>query len=204
MLTRKEQAELSRKKIIEAAENLIKEKGYEKIHIKEIASACNMSIGNFYHYFKSKEELFLEIDNIKFYESINALKDNVKSPASFVLSRIESYFLSWIDLMISYYGPSFSFYWVRRYSDKSVSSDLNNSRTNLMSSHILHILKKGIENKELNNDTPVDCIAFSIAYTIFGCVAHYGITEDGDFIRQWAINYCDIYIRNALKPYLIL
>jgi len=53
--TRKEQAENTRKKLFNAALNVMKEKGYEQTTIREICKRANTSLGSFYTYFKSKD-----------------------------------------------------------------------------------------------------------------------------------------------------
>lgn len=197
---RKEQAKLARKKIIEATESLIKEKGYDDILITDITSACDMSQGNFYNYFKSKEEVFKEIDSIKFYEIMNDLMPDADSPA---LSRLEAFVLGWMTVSIDYLGSNYGFYWARYYIRKSSPEGADESRINIIYGHLLRILEKGIKDNELREDTPVGCIAASMAFTIFGGTVHYAMTEDGDLLRRWAKDYCEIYIRNALKTYRV-
>ncbi|MGM0418929.1 MAG: TetR/AcrR family transcriptional regulator [Thermodesulfobacteriota bacterium] len=48
----------TRGKIISAAKELFAEKGYSATSIREIAKKSGLSLGNFYNYFKNKEELF--------------------------------------------------------------------------------------------------------------------------------------------------
>lgn len=45
-------------KIINVAKQLFSEKGYAATGIREIAEKSGLSLGNFYNYFKNKEELF--------------------------------------------------------------------------------------------------------------------------------------------------
>ena len=56
-LTRKEQAQLTKKNIYEAAIALIQEKGFENISIEDITTKANTAKGTFYLYFKSKQDL---------------------------------------------------------------------------------------------------------------------------------------------------
>ena len=199
MLTRKEQAALAKKNIIEATEKLIREKDYDSLRIADIVSACGMTPGNFYHYFKSKEELFEEIDTNKFYSVLKVFEDNAATP---ILIRVESYILQWIDLMINYYGPNYSYNWVRHYVHKPLLSDKSN-KINLIYNHIEGFLKKGVENKELCKNTPVECIAYSVAFTILGCSAFFGMNGDKDTVNRWVRTYCDVYIRDLLAPYCV-
>ena len=56
--------ELLRQRIVEAADQLFYQQGYEKTSFNDIASAVNISRGNFYYHFKSKDEILSAvIDN---------------------------------------------------------------------------------------------------------------------------------------------
>ena len=56
-MTRKEQKEEKRQKILMTALTLFVERGYYDTKITDIASAVPMSTGLMFHYFESKEEL---------------------------------------------------------------------------------------------------------------------------------------------------
>ncbi|MBW5383388.1 TetR/AcrR family transcriptional regulator [Brachyspira pilosicoli] len=62
-LTRKEQAEKSKKKIVETTINLLKKYSLNELQIKDICSNADISIGNFYHYFTNKQEIIFYIFN---------------------------------------------------------------------------------------------------------------------------------------------
>lgn len=49
----------TKKMIFDNATKLFKEKGYYNVSIEEITVALNLSVGAFYHHFKSKDELVL-------------------------------------------------------------------------------------------------------------------------------------------------
>lgn len=60
-LCRTEQAKRTKQHILETAMKLFEEEGYEKVTIRKISSTAGVSIGNFYHYFKSKEDIQLQM-----------------------------------------------------------------------------------------------------------------------------------------------
>ena len=60
-MTRKEQKEERKKKILMTALKLFVEQGYYDTKIADIAAAVPMSTGLMFHYFESKEELLLEL-----------------------------------------------------------------------------------------------------------------------------------------------
>ena len=55
------QAEETKKKIYESAITMIKQKGFENITIQDINKHAGVSVGTFYHYYKSKEDVFFEL-----------------------------------------------------------------------------------------------------------------------------------------------
>ena len=58
---RKKQALAMREHIKETAMALFDEHGFENVTMEEIAEAAGCSVGNIYHYFKSKDELSLQV-----------------------------------------------------------------------------------------------------------------------------------------------
>lgn len=61
MSTRKRRAdgEQSRTNILETALRLFRERGFDETTMRDIASACQLSLGAAYHYFPSKEDIVL-------------------------------------------------------------------------------------------------------------------------------------------------
>lgn len=53
-------AQETREKIFRTALEMFKEKGFEKVTMREIAKACNMAVGAAYYYFKTKEDIVFE------------------------------------------------------------------------------------------------------------------------------------------------
>lgn len=64
MATRAEQKELRKQQILEVALELFIKKGYVATKIEDIAKTANMSVGLLFHYFESKEQLYMELINI--------------------------------------------------------------------------------------------------------------------------------------------
>ncbi len=58
---RQNQAIETRNQIYDAAIELMDKKGFENMTIVEIADKANVSVGSFYHYFKSKNDILVEI-----------------------------------------------------------------------------------------------------------------------------------------------
>lgn len=83
---RQEKAIETKRTIYRVALELIKEKNFESISIEEISKKASVSVGTFYYYFGSKEEIYLclfqEIDkrfalDIQAYEKKESTKDQL-------------------------------------------------------------------------------------------------------------------------------
>lgn len=59
-LTRLQKSEMTRKKIIDSAFELLKKYGYEQLTVRNICTYSGVTNGTFYHYFDSKDDLLGE------------------------------------------------------------------------------------------------------------------------------------------------
>jgi TetR/AcrR family transcriptional regulator, transcriptional repressor for nem operon len=62
----------TRETIVNVACNLFLKKNFKEVTIKEIVDNAGVSQGAFFHYFKSKEQLFLEIVENAFHSAVDA------------------------------------------------------------------------------------------------------------------------------------
>lgn len=61
MTKRKQQAIETRSRILKCALKLFEENGYDRVSIQDIADASQTSVGSIYHYFRSKEEMAVQV-----------------------------------------------------------------------------------------------------------------------------------------------
>lgn len=71
----RQQKEENRQAVIKAAMELIAEKGFAKVAMREIANQCKMSDAAIYNYFKSKEEMVLAAYELLFEQALQELKN---------------------------------------------------------------------------------------------------------------------------------
>jgi AcrR family transcriptional regulator len=60
----KRKGEITRSAILDAAHEVFRETGYYGSSISEITRRCNVSLATFYNYFKNKEQVFLELNDL--------------------------------------------------------------------------------------------------------------------------------------------
>jgi AcrR family transcriptional regulator len=60
--------------ILQNAEQLFAQRGYDSVSMREIAEACDITKANIYYYFKDKESLYLQVLESDMLEMIEALQ----------------------------------------------------------------------------------------------------------------------------------
>lgn len=73
---------MDREFIIKEARKIFRRRGYKKTNISDIAEKSNISVGSFYKYFKSKEEVFIEVYKLENDEFIDSVLNGINWRAS--------------------------------------------------------------------------------------------------------------------------
>lgn len=82
-MTRKEQKEMRRKQIMFKALELFVTKGYAETKISDIAEALGISVGLLFHYYESKEKLYLELVQMGVEGTKNSEKTTFDDPLAY-------------------------------------------------------------------------------------------------------------------------
>lgn len=198
-LTRKEQAARSRQKLIDAAYELITKKGYDATSILDITQACGMSPGNFYNYFKSKEDIILALEREPYDSFVEELASTAGQP---IIEQICSYIKYYVNLSVNRYGLHYNRQWYIRYM-RPREEPQKLTKIEVQLQEIQKILLCGIQSGEISDSAPIEDIAQHIAFELHGMnITH--IISDGTFeVEPWIDKYCDFVKNVLLKPYLI-
>lgn len=81
-----ERKDVKRQFILDTAAKVFSQKGYHYTSVKDIVEEANISIGSFYFYFKSKEELFTELF-VNITKKFQKVTDKVLDVEHFSLSK---------------------------------------------------------------------------------------------------------------------
>ena len=84
----------TKKKLLEAAKNIICEKGLLNTSIEEITKACGVSNGTFYTYFKRKEDIVFALGDYMYqelYEQAMAYEAGITERLVFYMTRFAEY-----------------------------------------------------------------------------------------------------------------
>ena len=175
-ITRKEQAVFTKKKIFDTTIFLIRKKGYSKITIREICQNAEISVGTFYLYFLSKDDILLDL-----YSKVNqklqdsAAIQNNDTPEKMLLFLVKAF---WEQLEVSFEKELLSEIYRITLSQKK---DMLLSEGQPFFQLLWEASGLFLKEKSIGGTAGPDQLAKSIAVKIQGYLFHWLVTEDISF-----------------------
>ena len=198
---RQARAAETRKRIIAAAKKLITENGFENVSIEDIANEAEVSTGSFYTYFKKKEDVVEELNQLNFYrlaEITNEMKDKSLN------DRLKYYcheFLTEIERV----GIEICRQWIRN-NIAPVSMAISDKEFTKYDHDVLameSILEEGVRRGELAGDTPVAELALFLNAQLYGLMVAWCMSDAAVVGSGKTEAFCETIIKPALAQYMI-
>ena len=179
-LTRKEQAEETKKLIFHKALELLEEKPFEKITVRDIVEKANVSIGTFYHYYSTKLDVYYET-----YIIADEYFETTVKPSIHELTNTREK----LELFFEYYAK-----YNCEITDLTLTQILYNSankcfdrNSNIGMLPILEaILAEGLDEGVLKSDKSARELAQFLMISIRGQIYHW-CTNDGNYNLREAV-----------------
>jgi AcrR family transcriptional regulator len=155
-----------RDEIINTSMKLFFENGYEATSVRMIMNAVDGEIGMFYHYFRSKEELFDKVVDsfFKGYEErFGTLVSQCASPEEFINAFLPMYFNS----MTEFEKIKENMHWTIQYA--------MSARTIMA---LREVVTKTLSQWEINSGTPLNILAGQLLYALSATI------HSEEFIRM--------------------
>ena len=181
-----EKGEETRKRILEAAEELFGRYGFAKTTMAEIAERCDMSAANIYRFFKSKDEIVAEMARLYFRKVESSLRAVVKRSGPTASERLEEFVVE----MLSF---SHNLCSCEEKMNESVGyiigrrGDLIDKHQEVMRSLLAEVLAEGNRGGEFDVDDVVQTAGVvldaTFMYQTQGCVGNFTL----DDLRQSAV-----------------
>ena len=162
--------------IIECAFQVFSEKGFSDTSMDDIVIKSGVSKGGIYNYFKSKEEIFLEIAESRL-ESRRSLMDSIPVNSGihiFLRNYFTAVLLSLKDernLMTA----RFSFEFWATVSRNAELNEKAQSRYSKFHSDLIRILKLGVKRGDLSSQLDLDNMGYVILATLDGMMHTHAI-----------------------------
>lgn len=197
MTNRQIAAAETRKKLVEAAKEIICDKGLANTSIDEITDACGVSKGTFYTYFKRKEDIVYELSEKMFDEIL----ENAKNCEGTITEKLENYMIHF-SRYIERGSLKLAQEWIKNVVDSDMS-DVGTKKLKKDISATNDLIQSGIENNELNKDICVETISDMINDLLYGQMLCWALSGGAYSFEERTQTFCREYLNLILKKYLI-
>ncbi len=200
MANRKENALKTRQKLLDTAEKLLKNKGFNNVSVEDITKNANVAKGTFYVYFKHKENILTEICR-GYFKKIELQLDEMKS------SNIEEKLTVYVDEFmnaVEIYGINICREWIKGVIDPNhANEDMDKSKWKYDYDMLEGILKTAIKNKELKKNTPVELLTHLIISELYGMMTVWCMSDGVFEPKDWTKKFCEIQLKEMLGNFII-
>ena len=199
MTKRQENMLKTRKRIMETAEELLKEKGFNALCVEDITKAAGVAKGTFYVHFKHKKDVVTEICKVYFEQ----IEDQfIESADVDFIEKLSRYFERFMEV-VEIYGINICREWIREVIDPNDPPDnLDANKWRYDTEMLRSILNNAVKNKELKKETPVDLLTRLIISELYGMMTCWCMS-DGEFEpKDWTRRFSQFQFKALLSEYL--
>lgn len=198
-MTNRQLAALETKKnLLATAKTLIRKKGLVNTSVGEITSACGVSSGTFYTYFKRKEDIVFAI-SLDIFQDIF---EEAQSHSGPFLERL-IFFLTNFSGHIEKDGLKLCQEWVRNTVDPDLVENPED-REKLYSdiAWIQGLFEQGVERGELKADTPAELLACTLTDILYGEMLCWDMSGGAYSFEARTKEFCEHFLAAMIAPYL--
>lgn len=199
MNKRQTSAQKTKRKLITAGLELIKEKGFDSINVEDITKKAGVAKGTFYIYFKRKEDIVLDISRVPFGEIAEELE---KMEGLSITEKLQHYFHRFMECVESC-GINVCRQWTRDVLDpNNVPDTKDGQKWNYDFEMLKNILRDAVLSGELKKDTPVELLTHIIISELYGMMTCWCMSDGKFEPLEWTGQFCRIQIDAIFKQYL--
>ena len=155
--------------IIDSAFNLFAERGYAQTSMEDIVKVSGISKGGIYHYFTSKEEIFLEIAKMRMDKRHRADEEGLENISN--KERLSKY-MNWV--LTGYFEEQvqklsrFAFQFWSMHAKNELIGQKAKERYTIVYGKLSEILENGIRSGEFKEDLDIESMVYIIVSTLDG------------------------------------
>ena len=188
----------TRRKLLEAAKKLVREKGLVNTSIEEITNACGVSNGTFYTYFNRKEDVVFALSQ----EMYQGIYEEAQTHDGPFMERLAFYMTNFSG-HIERDGLKLCQEWVRNTVDPDlVETPYNKDKLLVDIDSMKGMIKKGMERGELKKDTPADTLANALIDVIYGEMLCWDMSGGAYSFEERTKEFCKLFLPAMMKPYI--
>ena len=199
MNKRQTSAQETRRKLVTAGLELLKEKGFDAINVEDITKKAGVAKGTFYIYFKRKEDIVLDISRVPFGEIAEELQ---KMEGLTITEKLPHYFHRFMECVESC-GINVCRQWTRDVLDPNNAPNTKDGQKWKYDFEMLKgILEKAVSNGELKENTPVELLTHIIISELYGMMTCWCMSDGKFEPLDWTERFCEIQIDAIFKQYI--
>lgn len=196
MTKRQEGAYRTRKKLVDTALELIRQKGFGAINVEDITSAAGVAKGTFYVYFKRKEDIVLEISRLPFADIARELKE-MKGVE--LIDRLAWYFNRFME-QVERCGINVCREWIRNVIDPNNVPESFDAKKWFYDYEMLEEILR--TSPELKNDAPFELLTHIIISELYGMMLCWCMSDGKFEPLDWTDKFCANQLERIIRPYL--
>lgn len=198
MKKRQKTALETRRKLLEAGEKLIVEKGFDNISVEDITQACGVAKGTFYVYFKRKEDIVQEISRGPFYR----IEDDLFQMRDCDSTEKLRHYFSQFMIGVERYDINICRQWIKNVIDPNQApASADSQKLDYDIKTLERILEKEIADGRLIPETPVDALTHLIICELYGMMTCWCMSDGVFEPRDWVDTFCDLQLKTLLARY---
>lgn len=199
MTKRQEAAQETRRKLVETARRIVRERGIAATNIDELCKACGVAKGTFYVYFKRKEDVIFELSGM----DLGDLLEETKRSAGDIRVRLE-HFLVELSSYIEGNSLKLAQEWIRNTAEPDlIGGNAGSIRLTQNLDAINELLADAASQGELRKDAPVGKLAQALLEVLYGEVLCW-CTSNGAFaLAGRTRQFCGSFLEPMISPYRI-
>ena len=198
MTNRQKAALETRKKLIEAARQIVSERGLAGTQVEEITKLCGVSKGTFYTYFKRKEDVVYAICWGKFDE----IRDAALSSREPFPTRLTGYMVDFCAY-IEKESLKLCQEWIRNTADPDFAGNqFGSDKLQLDIAAVTALIEDGVRRGELKKNVPVELLSHTLVDVMYGEMLCWATSNGAFRFSEKTRDFCDKFLNGLLKPYL--
>lgn len=199
MTKRQENALLTRKKIIQTAEMLLKKNGFNALCVEDITKTAGVAKGTFYVYFKHKEDIVAEICRGYF----KKIEENLSSMNDVdIIEKLSLYYKEFMSA-VELYGINICREWIRGAIDPNTAPDKTDiTKWEYDTVMLKNILTDAVKNNELKADTPVELVTHLLVSQLYGMMTCWCMSDGSFEPMDWTQTFAEFQLRAILEKYI--
>ncbi len=196
MNKRQKSAIETKRKLISAGLELIKEKGFDTINVEDITKKAGVAKGTFYVYFKRKEDIVMEISRTPFGEIADELEQMENAE---LFDKLRHYFQRFME-QVEFCGIQVCREWIRNVIDPNNVPETMDSKKWFYDYEMLESILKNA--KEFKEDTPIELLTHIIISELYGMMLCWCMSDGKFEPLDWTDRFCDVQLTAIFEPYL--